>query len=122
MTASQEKFAQYRATAYARQRLAGKQIAEQLARAKLVAQQAATFLQTHYSVAQVAVFGSVVHPARFHTRSDIDLAVWGMNEHDYYRAVGELQAISSEFAIDLVRVEDVSLPLQQTIIQESMPL
>ncbi len=121
-TVSQAKLAQYRATAQARRRLAETQVAERLARATVVAQQAATFLRERYQVTQVAVFGSLVHPSLFHAHSDIDLAVWGLDERNYYRAVGELQAINPEFGIDLVRVEDASALLRQTIVQESVPL
>ncbi|MEZ4727722.1 MAG: hypothetical protein R3E79_11380 [Caldilineaceae bacterium] len=117
-----EKMRQYRATAQDRQRLAAKRLAERLARAQMVIQQAATLLKERYGIAHVAVFGSVAHPQRFHDRSDIDLAVWGLDEHCYYRAVGELQALSPEFGIDLVRGEDAEDTLRQTIEQESVPL
>ena len=121
-TVSQAKLAQYHATAHARRRLAETQVAERWARAMVVAQQATTFLQERYQVAQVAVFGSLVHPALFHVHSDIDLAVWGLDERSYYRAVGELQALNPEFGIDLVRIEDASALLRQTIAQESVAL
>ena len=121
-TLSQTKLAQYRTTAQARQRLAEMQVAERLARATVVAQQAAVLLKERYQVAQVAVFGSLVHPALFHAHSDIDLAVWGLAECNYYRAVGELQALNPEFGIDLIRVEEASVLLQQTLAQESVLL
>lgn len=121
-TLSQTKLAQYRATAQERERLAETQVAERLARATVVAQQAAALLKERYQVAQVAVFGSLVHPALFHAHSDIDLAMWGLAECNYYRAVGELQALNPEFGIDLIRVEEASVLLQQTLAQESMLL
>jgi uncharacterized protein len=122
MTISPEKMLQYRATAQARTRLAEKCLAERLVQAQMVAQQAATLLKEQYDVARVVVFGSMAHPQLFHDRSDIDLAVWGLDEHSYYRAVGELQALSPMFSIDLVRGEDISDALRRTIENESISL
>jgi predicted nucleotidyltransferase len=87
-----------------------------------VAQQAAAFLRQFYGVERIALFGSVAQPQRFHARSDIDLAVWGLDERCYYRAVGELQALTPEFAIDLIRGEEASLWLVQTIEAEEVLL
>lgn len=122
MTISPEKMDQYRATAQQRLRLAQAKVAERLALALVVAQQAAAWLKETYGVARVVAFGSVAHPQLFHAHSDIDLAVWGLAEHSYYRAVGELQAIHPAFAIDLIRVEDVSVELLRTVETENIPL
>lgn len=122
MTISPEKMAQYQATARHRLRLAQDKVAARLALAQIVAQQAATLLKEKYAVARVVIFGSVAHPQLFHAHSDIDLAVWGLAERDYYRAVGELQAIHPAFAIDLIRAEDVSGEMLRTVATENKPL
>jgi predicted nucleotidyltransferase len=44
---------------------------------------------------------------RLTSLSDIDLAVWGLPERDYFRAVGNLLDITSEFNIDLVEGQRV---------------
>jgi predicted nucleotidyltransferase len=116
------KLAHYRATAQKRQQLAEQRLRERLTRANVVAQQAAAFLRQFYGVERIALFGSVAQPQRFHARSDIDLAVWGLDERCYYRAVGELQALTPEFAIDLIRGEEASLWLVQTIEAEEVLL
>jgi predicted nucleotidyltransferase len=60
-------------------------------------------------------FGSLTQPALFHKRSDVDLAVWGLAEPDYYRAVGILQGLDSSIEVDLVEYESASHSLQETI-------
>jgi predicted nucleotidyltransferase len=112
-----EKQAQYRATLQKRTVQQQQQLTQQYERAWHVARQAASFLKEQYAVTQVVVFGSLVDSALFHARSDIDLAVWGLAERQYYRAVGELQALDSAFAIDLIRLEDAPLPLRAVIEQ-----
>jgi predicted nucleotidyltransferase len=42
---------------------------------------------------------------QMHERSDLDLAVWGLNPRDYYRAVGQLQGLHPEIAVDLIEAE-----------------
>ena len=122
MVASAEEMAVYRATARERARRTRRQLLARLARARLVAERAAALLKEQYSVKRVLLFGSLVHPVRFHIHSDIDLAAWGLPERDYYRAVGQLQAIDAEFAIDLIRVEEAPPTLGATIEEEGMLL
>jgi predicted nucleotidyltransferase len=112
---TQEKLAIFRATAQKRAQQKEQQRLQHIAHAQSVAQQAASHLKERYSVRQVAVFGSLVDQRLFHMRSDIDLAVWGLDERDYYRAIGELQALDPAFAIDLIRVEDAPASLRAAI-------
>jgi len=93
-----------------------------LERAKKVAAQAASMLKENFQVDRVALFGSIVSPNRFHGRSDIDLAVWGMKERDYYRAVGVLQSIDPEFSIDVIVFDEASPELQKTILVDGVTL
>jgi predicted nucleotidyltransferase len=122
VTITQEKLAQYRTTAHKRAQAAEAQVAARLARAQAVAKHAATWLRQHYPIERVVVFGSLVQPSLFHERSDIDLAVWGLDERHYYRVVGELQALDAEFSIDLIRMEEAPLSLQTVIETEGEPL
>lgn len=119
---SPEQMAIYRQTANRRAQKDEAQLDARYARANVVAEQAADFLRTHFTVSKIARFGSLVLRQRFHRRSDIDLAVWGLPAVDYYRAVGQLQAVDAEFSIDLVRVEDAPPSLRATIEQEGAPL
>jgi predicted nucleotidyltransferase len=118
MPPSTTPIAAYRRSAQARHEAQRAQLDARRQRARQVAQQAAARLKQEFAVDKVALFGSVVQPALFHIHSDIDLAVWGLDERRYFRAVGMLQGLDSEFAIDLVPFEDAAPSLQHTITQE----
>jgi predicted nucleotidyltransferase len=62
-----------------------------------------------FGVSRIVAFGSITSEKLFHVHSDIDLAVWGLDEHIYFRTVGALQGLDVEFNMDLIRFEDVSL-------------
>jgi predicted nucleotidyltransferase len=68
-----------------------------------IAKVAAQMLKTQFSASRVVVFGSILGE-RFHATSDIDLAVWGLPESDYFKAVGQLLSWS-DFKFDLVEVQ-----------------
>lgn len=91
-------------------------------KARSAAARAAHLLKNSFNASRVVLFGSVVHPELFHDRSDIDLVVWGIDERDYYRAVGALQAVDPQFSIDLILFDEVSARLQETILREGVEL
>ena len=93
-----------------------------LDKARQVAVRAASILKTEFSAVRVVIFGSLVAPELFHNRSDIDLAAWGIKDREYYRAVGVLQSIDTEFSIDLIDFEDASCELQKTILHDGVEL
>lgn len=55
-------------------------------RAWKVEREAARLLRERYGISRVRAFGSLVHQRRFHTGSDIDLAVEGLEPADYWEA------------------------------------
>lgn len=67
-----------------------------------VARRAAEMLREKYGVTRVRVFGSLLHPLHFDSRSDIDLAVEGLDIGSYWAAVAELYFFDKEIAIELV--------------------
>lgn len=78
-----------------------------------IAKQCAAFLKEKYGVTKVVLFGSLLNHEKMSPRSDIDLAVWGLPEEDYFKAVGFLLEIADGFSIDLVearKVRDYILP------------
>ncbi|MDQ2692887.1 MAG: nucleotidyltransferase domain-containing protein, partial [Chloroflexota bacterium] len=91
-------------------------------RAWRVARKAAKILKTEYGVERVMVFGSLIHPALFHERSDVDLAVWGLAGREFYRAVSVLLDIEPSISIDLVAFEDARRRLQDVIMREGQEL
>ncbi|MBM3181929.1 MAG: nucleotidyltransferase domain-containing protein [Chloroflexi bacterium] len=93
-----------------------------LARARKVARRAAKILKEQFGVEKVALFGSILRPSLFHLRSDVDLAVWGLDDRVYFRAVGALQSIDPEIGVDLIEFEFASPRMQETILRDGKPL
>lgn len=87
-----------------------------------VADRAAALLREEFSVKKVMVFGSLVHPHLFHSRSDVDLAVWGLDERQYFRAVGILQSLEPEIEVDLIAFEKATGSMQEVILREGKEL
>ncbi|MEW5869337.1 MAG: nucleotide disphospho-sugar-binding domain-containing protein [Chloroflexota bacterium] len=79
---------------------------------------AASLLKGEFGAARVAVFGSLVQSGLFHPRSDIDLAVWGLDERLYFRAVGVLHSLDVDFEIDLVIFDEARPVIQEAILSE----
>lgn len=114
--------AEYRAGVARREAESQRRRAEHLARAWEVANAAAALLRTRYGATRVVIFGSLAQPVRFHARSDVDLAVWGIDERSYLRAVADVTALDANLLVDLVRVEEAAPSLLATIEQEGQEL
>ncbi len=95
---------------------------ERLARARKVARKAASILRKEFGVEKIVLFGSVTKPSLFHSRSDVDLAVWGVGEGRYFRAVSALLDIDPEISVDLIEFEFASPRMQEVILQDGKPL
>jgi hypothetical protein len=55
-------------------------------------------------------------------RSDVDLAVWGLDERDYLRAVAAVTGLDREIAVDLIAVEEAPESLRDLIAEEGASL
>jgi uncharacterized protein len=108
----------YRSTARQRAAQQQRRLVLRRQRAWAIARQAADLLRSEYGADRVIAFGSLVRSELFHPRSDIDLAVWGMDTKHHYRAVGRLLALDPEFEVDLILGEEASAPLLATILRE----
>jgi len=93
-----------------------------LKKALELASRAASILKEEFNVKKVVAFGSIVNPRLFHAHSDVDIAVWGLAGRRYYRAVGILQSLDAEIAVDVVAFEDASKSIQETILREGKEL
>ncbi|MDH7579129.1 MAG: nucleotidyltransferase domain-containing protein [Bacillota bacterium] len=87
-----------------------------------VAKRAAQILYQKYGAARVAVFGSLTDPARYTKWSDIDLAVWGIPDDLFYKAVAGVISMNPDFRIDVVDPEDCSDSLRKAIEKEGVTL
>lgn len=122
MRISPEKMETYRATAQQSWAEERRWLALRHERARVIARLAADLLRRDYGVDRVALFGSLVRSELFHARSDIDLAVWGLDEKQYYRAVARLLALDPAFPIDLVMGEEIPASLLAGIEKEGTVL
>ncbi len=95
---------------------------ERLTRAREVAEAGAKLLREKYGATQVMLFGSLTGISVFHSRSDVDLAVWGIPEGDYYRAVADLLILDADIQVDLVAFEFARTALQEFIQSQGVVL
>lgn len=105
----------YQKAAQQRRHQKAQRLAQRHAHAWRVAQQAAQILKRQFGATKVVVFGSVLSPQRFYPHSDVDLVVWGLAEELYYQAVGRLQGLDADIAVDLIEGEHVPAAIQETI-------
>jgi uncharacterized protein len=115
---------EYRAGARRRREAREAAQAERRARALDLAREAARFLRETYHVSRVVVFGSAARGTFFDERSDLDLAVWDLDERRHFRAHGQVLALDPhlepDLEIDLVRYEDASPALREAIDREGI--
>jgi predicted nucleotidyltransferase len=117
-----EQMMTYQATARRRRAEEQRHLMQRHEQAWALARQAAALLRERFGAERIAAFGSLVHPELFHAQSDVDLAVWGLDQQQYYRAVAQLLALDPTVEIDLVMVEDASAPLRGRIEAEGVIL
>ncbi|MCZ2128493.1 MAG: nucleotidyltransferase domain-containing protein [Anaerolineales bacterium] len=93
-----------------------------LTRARKAARKAASILRNKFQVEKIVLFGSVINPKLFHSRSDVDIAVWDLNPNLYFRAQAELLEIDPEISVDLIEFEFASPTMQEVILRDGKPL
>ena len=84
-------------------------------RAWQTAHRVAAMLYEDFGATQVVVFGSLTKRESFSKWSDINIAVWGIPNDKYFRAVWEAEDISRLFEIDLVDFESCHGLLRERI-------
>src|SRR5438105_4727804 len=88
-----------------------------------VARRAAALLKQEFGVKRVVLFGSLARgPGRFYARSDVDLAVWKLDEQRYFNAVARLLDLDPEIGVDLVEAEYAKPSLKVAIEREGIEL
>ena len=118
VTISPEKMDQYRRTARRREAEQKQAMVKRRESAWTVARQAAILLKEQFGATRVVAFGSLVHGAWFHARSDIDLMVVGIRPEKFWQAWAALDQISNGFEIDLVAEGELTESLRSMIEQE----
>lgn len=117
-----EQMAGYREGYRRRKAQRAQSLAARHARAWQVALTGAAMLKERFGAARVVVFGSVLRPEKFRERSDVDLAVWGLDERLYLRAVSSLLDIDPEISVDLVEAEFARPAMSAVIEAEGVTL
>ncbi len=112
----------YQLTAQKRFQKRLKAVEKRREKANQIARTAAALLKKEFGAVRVAIFGSLLKPQLFHRRSDVDLAVWGLRESDYFRAVSQLLSLDPDIAIDLIEMEHAPQRLLEKIEREGQLL
>ncbi len=89
---------------------------------QIVAQKGAEILKTDFAAHKVWLFGSGLRRELIHLESDVDLAVEGLAEASYLRAVSRLLDLNANLSVDLVMLDDASESLRDRIIREGKEL
>ena len=119
---STSKLDEYRKTAMRRQKVRISKAKNRREKGWKLARKAAKLLRTQFQVKRVAVFGSLLHEARFTRWSDIDIAVWGLSPDQTFRAIGAVMDLDSSMELNLVDVNTCSCSLLKAIEQEAVDI
>lgn len=122
MDISPEKLAEYRAGLAELEAQRLKERCARNERAWRVAREAAKLLKERYGVERVVAFGSILWPKFYFDRSDIDLAVSGLDPKRYLDALGEVMEIDPTFPVDLVEFEQTEGALRANIERDGVAL
>jgi predicted nucleotidyltransferase len=97
---------------------------ERRAREKLLdrVREAATVLKTRFGARRVVLFGSLAHSAWFVPDSDVDLAVEGLGDDDYWRAWRFVEEAIGDRPVDLIEIEMVGESMRQAIERHGIEL
>ncbi|MCS3749273.1 putative nucleotidyltransferase [Salinibacter ruber] len=88
-------------------------------RARKTARRVAEYLRHAYGAARVVLFRPMAgDEVPLGPRSDIDLAVRGLDKEDYFEAVARVQDEAVPFQVDLVRIEQCPESLHEVIRRE----
>ena len=112
----------YRAAARRRYERERRELAQREKLAWELARRAATILRKQYGATRVMAFGSLVHEGWFTPWSDVDIAAWGIQPKDTFRAIGVVMDVSREIEVNLVDVGACSPSLRAAIEREGVEL
>jgi len=91
-----------------------------------IAKEAAHILKEQFHVTKVALFGSLLGPERMHERSDIDIAVWGLDTDQLLTVWSTLNGqidLREDFPyIDVIPVETAVSYIRESIEAEHFEL
>jgi len=90
---------------------------------KNLAQKCSNLLKKEFNVKKVYLVGSLTREFKIHEHSDIDLAVIGLQDKDYFKALNKLYEILPQgIDIDLITKETASESLNEFIIKDGLQI
>ena len=122
ITPSPGQIEQYRETFRRRCEEERRNLDERRERAWILAKHAASILREKYHVTNVVVFGSLIRPEMFTKRSDVDIAAWGIEPKDTFRAIVDVLYLDKEIEINLADIETCTPSLRETIEEQRIEL
>jgi predicted nucleotidyltransferase len=108
----------YRTGVKARDRKRQLRVDARFEQAWTVARSAASILKARYGIDEVWIFGSLLARRRFHAGSDVDLAVWTLDDDNWLQAIGDLQALDEEFRVDVVELARATDSIRRAVAEE----
>lgn len=119
---SPEQMAHYKRNALRRLQQEKVELEQRRHSAWQLSHKAASLLKKEFDVERVVLFGSLVHSDRFTSRSDVDLAAWGLTSKNWLKAMAAVRNLSDEMELNLVDVNCCSSELLVVIEQEGILL
>ena len=86
------------------------------------AKECAEVLKKEFGAGRVILYGSVLHPDIFAWHSDIDLAVEGIKESEFYYAGARVESVAGDIPVDLTPLEDTKPYILKSIEEEGITL
>lgn len=83
---------------------------------------AADLLKSRFGVRRVILFGSLAKTELFYAKSDVDLAVEGLNGDDYWEAWRMVEEIVADRPVDLIDVETATSSVLKAIKRHGIDL
>ena len=112
----------YRQAARQRHRAEKERLQIRRQRAWNLARQAARLLEDHFNAKRVVLFGSLAHEDRLNPWSDVDIAAWGLQPEDTWRALGAVMDLDSDIEVNLVDMACCRPVLRAVIEREGIEL
>ena len=116
------ELAEYIAGARARRHREKEELLQREERARQLAERAAGLLKDDFGATRVVLFGSLAHPGRFTSWSDVDIAAWGIDPRDTLTAIGAIFDLDTEISVNLVDVNACKRHILAEIEREGIPL
>ena len=119
---TEKEIEEYRTAALLRQEKERREISKRRECGLQVAAAAAKLLKDKFGATRVVVFGSVIRESCFTPWSDVDIAAWGILPEKFLSAIGEVKALDSNIAVNLVDMAVCKPSLKAVVEKEGYEL